>query len=141
MDKVDDPVRAYLSERGSAAFMIEKGLAGLVEQWEVFVGEVAAGYALGLDDYLNELDVRQLLAAVWPLASATERETFAERLEQADAQMRTLTQPLSVCLWGAEVAEEEGWTPETNWWYFSRPLTGSDEFLAEIAEACGEVET
>jgi hypothetical protein len=43
-----------------------------------------------------------------------------------------LVEPAGKCLWGSEVAEAEGWIPEKNWWYFSRPQKGDADFLAEI---------
>ena len=133
-----DPVRAYLAARGCAPSVIESGLTGLVENWESVVGAVETGYALGLDDYLNDLDVRQLLEEVWGLAFVAERELWGQRLQRADEQMKALVRPGKTCLWGAEVAEEEGWTAIDNWWYFSRPLQGAPAFLAELAEADGE---
>ena len=108
-----DTVRTYLSERGCATAVIEGGLAGLVEQWEALVASVEEGYSLGLDDYLNELDVRQLLAdalsVASPVASKEESAPFSERWQRADEQFLLLTQPTEVCLWSNEVAEEEGW--------------------------------
>lgn len=132
-----DPVREYLAARGCAPDIVASGLTGLVENWESVVGAVEAGYALGLDDYLNDLDVRQLLEDVWGVASVTERELLSQRLQRADEQMKAVVSPSKTCLWGAEVAEEEGWTANDNWWYFSRPLQGSPDFLAELAEADG----
>lgn len=132
-----DPVRDFLRERGSSPNLIESGLAGLVESWEAVVSAVAEGYTLGLDDYLNDLDVRQLLEEALPLAAATQHQAFTKRLQQADEQMRQLVAPVPSCLWGAEVAEEEGWTAQNNWWYFSRPLQANPALLAEIAEVTG----
>jgi len=134
MMNTTDPVREFLRERGSSSHLIEGGLAGLVESWEAVVSAVEEGYTLGLDDYLNDLDVRQLLKEALPLTSETQRQAFTKRIQQADEQMKQLIAPVPSCLWGAEVAEEEGWTAQNNWWYFSRPLQGNTELLAEIAE-------
>jgi hypothetical protein len=134
----NDPVRDFLRARGSAEHLIESGLAGLVEGWENIVGAVEAGYMLGLDDYLNDLELRQLLDEAWAVAIPAQRAAYAERIKQADERMKTLVEPLDVSLWGAEVAEEEGWTAQDNWWYYSRPLTGAPDFLAEVDEAIGD---
>jgi hypothetical protein len=134
----NDPVRDFLRERGSGQPVIEAGLAGLVESWENVVNAVDEGYTLGLDDYLNDLDVRQLLEGALAVASAAQRQTWTSRLQRADEQMQLLVKPVAGCLWGEEVAEEEGWTPKNNWWYFSRPRRGNPDFLAEIAEALGD---
>ena len=130
-----DPVRELLRARGSAVHIIEGGLPGLLESWETFVQTVEEGYTLGLDDYLNDLDVRQLLEDALAVAAVNERKAITPRLQRADDQMQLIVKPTEVCLWGDEVAEEEGWTAKNNWWYFSRPRYGDPEFLAEVAEA------
>jgi hypothetical protein len=129
-----DPVRDYLRERGCGEHVIEGGLEGLAESWEKTVHEVEEGYSLTLDDYLNDLDARQLIADALLVASDQQREAIDARLSRADQKMQSLTEPAKVCLWGEEVAEEEGWTAEKNWWYFTRPIKANAEFLAEIGE-------
>jgi hypothetical protein len=136
----NDAVREYLSERGCAPALIEGGLAGLVEQWEALVASVEEGYGLGLDDYLNELDTRQLLADALSVAPKAETAVVSEQWQRADEQFLALTQPTEACLWGEEVAEEEGWSAKNNFWYYRRPRHGDSDFLAEINEALAEYE-
>jgi hypothetical protein len=135
-----DPVRVYLSERGCGEHVIEGGLEGLVESWEKTVREVEEGYSLTLDDYLNDLDARQLIADALTVTTDQQRERINEQLSQADEKMRGLTEPTKVCLWGEEVAEEEGWTAKENWWYFARPIKADAELLAEIDEGADGAE-
>ena len=135
-----DPVRDYLCERGCGEHVVEGGLEGLVEGWEETVRQVEEGYSLTLDDYLNDLDARQLIADALTAATDQQRERINERLSQADEKMRGLTEPTKVCLWGEEVAEEEGWTAKENWWYFARPIKADAELLAEIDEATDSAE-
>jgi hypothetical protein len=130
----NDPVRAYLRETGCGEHVVEGGLTGLVANWERTVQAVADGYKLGLDDYLNDLDARQLLEEALTVATAEQLEDAARRIEQADELMQSVTEPTVVCLWGDEVAREEGWTPQENWWYFARPRQAEDDLLAEIDE-------
>jgi hypothetical protein len=127
-----DPVRDYLRERGCGEHVVEGGLEGLVESWEQTVRQVEDGYSLTLDDYLNDLDGRQLIAEALIVASDQQRAAINARLTGADEKMRSLTEPAKFCLWGEEVADEEGWTAEENWWYFARPIKAGAEFLAEI---------
>jgi hypothetical protein len=129
-----DPARDYLRERGCGERVIAGGLEGLVESWEKTVREVENGYSLTLDDYLNDLDARQLIADALAVADDQQRAAIEARLRRADEMMRSLTTPVKVCLWGEEVANEEGWTAEKNWWYFARPLKADPELLAEIEE-------
>lgn len=130
--KSEDPVKEFLRERGCSGHIVERGLDGLVESWQATAQAVAAGYAFGLDDYLNDLDTRQLIADSLVVATNEQRQEFLNRIRQADAQMKDSVELVDGCLWGWEVAEEEGWTPESNWWYFSRPLSANVELLAEI---------
>lgn len=129
-----DPVRDYLRERGCGEHVIEGGLEGLVESWEKTVRQVEEGYSLTLDDYLNDLDGRQLIAEALVVASDQQLASINARLGRADEKMRSLTEPTKVCLWGEEVAEEEGWTADENWWYFARPIKADAELLIEIDE-------
>jgi len=134
MPGTKDPVRDYLRERGCGEHVIEGGLEGLVESWEKTVREVEKGYSLTLDDYLNDLDSRQLIADAMAVANDQQRAAIEARLSRADEKMRCLTTPVKVCLWGEEVANEESWTSEKNWWYFARPIKADPELLAEIGE-------
>lgn len=127
-----DPVQRYLLQRGSAAHVVRGGLRGLLEGWERVVDQVAAGYALGLDDYLNDMDLRDLIEGALPLAAQSERASAAARLAAADARLKALVEPAGSCLWGAAAAREHGWTPERQWWYFTRPRRAGAELLADL---------
>jgi len=133
-EDMKDPVHEFLRKRGSGAHVIRGGLVGLVESWEKTVQSVENGYSLTLDDYLNDLDARQLIAEVWPIAGDDQRAAVAPRLGRADEMMRRATLPTPVCLWGREAAEREGWTPLQNWWYFARPIQADAELLSDIDE-------
>jgi hypothetical protein len=130
----EDAVTAFLREHGCPQHVIRGGLKGLVEDWESVVDSVEAGYALTLDDYLNDLDGRQLLGEALAVAPEDQRQKYLERLEHVDAWMRRLIRPAGKCLWGENIARTEGWTPEKNWWYFSQPIDADPELLAEIEE-------
>ena len=133
----NDAVRDFLRESGCGLHVIEKGLVGLVESWERVVRSVEDGYLLSLDDYLNDLDARQLLEEALTAASPADLQKFEERIQRADDQMKSLTTRTAICLWSDEVAEEEGWTPKKNWWYYARPADADPDLLAEIDEVTG----
>src|SRR2546425_741669 len=57
-------VMEKLRERGVADHVIQGGAARLVAEWQRFVSQVEQGYPLGLDDYRNDLDLRELIAWV-----------------------------------------------------------------------------
>jgi len=67
-----DPVSEFLKERGCPAHVIRGGLMGLIDSWETTVESVERGYSLGLDDYLNDMDGRQLIEVA--LGSAPDKE-------------------------------------------------------------------
>jgi hypothetical protein len=114
--------REFLKAKGAPDHIIQGGLAGLVKNWERVVASVRQGYPLGMDDYLNDMDGRQLLEETLMVVPERERQKYQARLKQTDALMQTLVRPREKCLWGDRVAQTEGWTREKNWWYFSRPL-------------------
>ncbi len=91
--------------------------AELIERWE----RIAANpVALGSDDWLNDLDVRQLLHDLERRA----RAPYRDRLRAADARFRAATLPVRACLWGEANAERHGWTRRRNWWYYRIPAAG-----------------
>lgn len=130
-----DPLKDFLRRKGCPEEVIEGGLTGLIEAWGQVVKSVERGYLLTLDDYLNDLDGRQLLEAALKVIPPEEREKYHKKIRPLDEAMRSLVKPAGKCLWGEEVAEAEGWTAKKNWWYFHRPLKGDPDFLAEIDEA------
>jgi hypothetical protein len=130
--KKKDPIKDFLKEKGCPQHVVEGGIPGLVESWEQVVEEVNKGYALTLDDYLNDLDGRQILEEALAISPEAAGDKIRERIRRADLKMHGLVEPAGKCLWGSEVAETEGWTPKKSWWYFSRPKKGEADFLAEI---------
>ena len=132
--KDQDPVGEFLRNRGCPEHVARGGLQGLVESWEEVVRSVEEGYSLGLDDYLNDMDVRQLLDETLAVVPAEVKKTCLKRIRQADAKMQTLVRPAGRCLWGDETARQEGWTAKKNWWYFSLPVKAGEDLLAEIGE-------
>lgn len=129
---VADPVRELLERRGCPAHMVAAGLEGLIEQWEHAVDDVEEIYPLGLDDYLNDMDNRQLLDEAMAVAPESERRAVIARMRRADERMRGLTEPAGRCLWGADLAEQHDWTPQRNWWYFTQPSDPGPELREDL---------
>lgn len=130
-----DPVRRVLTDRGSPAEVVNGGLDGLLDRWTSIVDSVAAEYPLTLDDYLNDMDVRDALAAVLPVASARDASVGQQRLGPLDELFRMLTVATG-CLWGDDVEEDDALDPEREWWYYRRPLQLNDDLASEL-EAWG----
>jgi hypothetical protein len=126
-----DPVQTLLRARGCPGRTVEGGLSGLAEKWESVVASVTAGYALGLDDYLHDMDVRQLLEDALAVAGPSARR-LASRVATVDEKLRQLVAPAGRCLWGDALAKRNRWTVEKNWWYFTRPREAAPALLEDI---------
>jgi len=127
-------IGTYLKKRGRPGWVVEAGLKGLVQRWEETGTSLTKGYSLGLDDYLNDMDVRQLIADTLPLTTQTERKKLKPRVIQADARIKKFLKPVRACLWGAGEAKRNGWTARKNWWYFRLPKHPGPDLLAELAD-------
>ena len=90
------------------------------------------GYSLGLDDYLNDLDGRQLIAELRDAFPGAASPTLLERIAAADALIEQAVSPVDECLWGEELADREGWTAEDNWWYFRLPRNPGSQMREEL---------
>jgi hypothetical protein len=130
----EESVRDLLRRRGAPESVVSGGLAGLVESWERTVGEIEAGYRLGIDDYLNDMDGRQLLEDAWGAANDAMRKKFQPRLRAADERARAALAAVDRCLWGADVARYHGWTAAKQWWYFMRPRSAGEDLERELKE-------
>jgi hypothetical protein len=137
MSDHEETVREFLRRRGCPDTVVARGLAGLLESWERTVEAVGRGYPYGLDDYLNDLDGRQLIADAWGAASDLERARIEARLTAADEKLRGLTKLQPRCLWGADVATYHGWSSEANWWYWSVPRLPGEELAADLESQSG----
>jgi len=127
-------VTRFLSERGCPDDVVEGGLEGLIAAWKRVADHVADGYSLGLDDYLNDLDGRQLLEEALAHATDEERASAMPRIRRTDERMKSLVVPTLECLWGDKVAEQEGWSPESHWWYFSLPRAPGELLREDLGE-------
>ena len=127
-----DPVRRFLRERGCPPHVVADGLAGLLALWEGVVDEVAAVYRLGLDDYRNDMDGRQVLGEALEFATPEEAAALRLRIEEADARLKQLVVPAGRCLWGDGEARSRRWSPEAHWWYFTRPAQAGPELEDDL---------
>lgn len=128
---MSDPVRQYLRDKMCAPHVISGGLEGLIEAWEKTVESVEHGYQLGLDDYLNDMDGRQLIEEVLTIDSGANSVKYGGRLRRADERMKKITRRRAN-LWGDDVAAANHWTPGKNWWYFREPEKAGQELLNDL---------
>ncbi len=128
----NDRIREYLMQKGAPDHVVKGGLRGLVETWEIIVTEVSHGYDLTFDDYLNDMDARQLIDEIQDLASTPSDKALLRKLERMDAMMRTLLEPARECLWGEPAAREHKWNRSHHWWYFMQPKHPGQDLRDEL---------
>lgn len=131
--QVQDALRA----RGVSPQLVEGDLIGLVERWERFAGEVERGYRAGLDDWLNDVDVRDILDTALAAAIEDERRAVRRRVRLADERVRRQLVPAGRCLWGAANAAKHGWNAGHQWWYFLEPRVRNAELERDLASKKG----
>lgn len=131
-DSSHDHLREYLIQKGCPDHVVKGGLRGLVETWEIIVTEVSHGYDLTLDDYLNDMDTRQLIDEVQDLASTPSDRALLRRLERMDAMMKTMLEPSRHCLWGEAAAKDRRWNRPHHWWYYMQPKHPGPDLQDEL---------
>ena len=106
----------------------------LIDQWAAFATDLARGYTFDLDNWLNDVDIRQLIREAAPMFGPHELAEYALKLEEADRAFRQATRALDKCVWGKKAAKREKWTAAKNWWYFRSPLRSNAELEEELAK-------
>lgn len=131
MSVVRDGVHAYLVTRGCAPHVVRAGLVGLLERWRGIVTEIESGRDGALDAWLDDMDLRDILAGALAAADPDERQAAAMRLDDADERFRLVTVPCP-CVWGTELAIGNAWRPTWQWWYFRRPTLPGPQLRTEL---------
>ena len=109
-------------------------LCELIDQWESLTNSLAReAYTFDLDNWLNDVDVRELILEAQPMFSREEMGDHALKLDAADKAFLEATRPFKRCVWGTGTARKEKWTPTTNWWYFRTPRLSNAQLEDELA--------
>lgn len=131
MDEAND-VAQWLLARGCPDHVIAGGAEGLLMQWERLASVCRTGYVGELEDWLNDLDDRHMVFELAQELPEVISEQFDARLAAADASIRESTRMLPECVWGDGLADEHGWSPEVEWWYWRAPLKLSPILAEEL---------
>jgi hypothetical protein len=78
-----------------------------VDRWKEIVESLEESYPYTLDDYLNDMDTRTLLAGVADHLPKDAARELHQSIHESDRRFRLLTEPLEQCLWGDDVAHDE----------------------------------
>ena len=109
-------------------------LRDLIDQWSTFGTELERkDYTFDLDNWRNDVDVRQLILEALPMFSREELGDHALKLDEADRGFMAATRPFRRCIWGAGNAKKERWTAQTQWWYFRTPMRSNAQLEDELA--------
>lgn len=103
----------------------------LVARWGQVVEEIERGYSLTFDDYLNDVDLRHLIARSIRNVPSGLREELAPlraELTALDTRFVAVTEPSAGCIWGDANAEDEGWSADGEWWYFRQPMDRPEDW-------------
>src|SRR5882724_9035557 len=98
-------------------------LRELIDQWAEFTSGLAvADYSFDLDNWRNDVDVRQLILEALPMFSREEMGDHALKLDAADKAFKDNTRDFKKCVWGHGTQKKENWSAQNNWWYFRTPI-------------------
>jgi len=111
-----EAVRRFEEERGPAGRPLD--ISRLVQRWSTFVGAVEAGYTDGIDEYLHDLSVRNLL-----------QEFVDHTTPGLAARMHAVLQPLDDRFTAATDVDEAGrlaslFRSSHAWWWKRIPVAG-----------------
>ncbi len=123
-----DPVRALLLARSCPARMVVDGFPGLITRWTEIVNQIETGYGASLDEYINDMDLRDLVSTASQLGGVSGTEL--EALHLVDARYLEETEACP-CIWGPDVEAEDGLSSE-DWWYYRRPRELTDTLRDEM---------
>ncbi len=129
-----DPVRAYLKSRGVSDDIVEGGLESAIDRWDS-ISKTAKDYDFTLDDWLNDMDLRDIIHGAMAATTDADRESLASALKKADDRLRKSTAKTG-SIWGSAMQGALAPDPVTSWWYFRRPLNPG-EIMADDLEAAG----
>jgi len=122
-------VREFLARRGLDDDVLDGGAEELVRRWEQAARDAERErYPFVMEDWLNELDVRQILSELVAAVPGALASALEARLADADHRVRAATQATATCGWGDALAARQGWTAERQWWYWRRPRAVNDDF-------------
>ncbi len=109
-------------------------LRDLIDQWATFANELERkDYTFDLDNWRNDVDVRELILEALPMFSREEMGDHALKLDQADQAFRSNTRDFKRCVWGHGTQRKEKWTAQLNWWYFRTPRRSNAQLEDELA--------
>ncbi len=104
-----------------------QSLEELVSRWER-TAKSAATYNLTLDDWLNDLDLRDIIDR-----QSSANPGLRARLDAADREFRANTAESKRSMWGPTAGAEHHLT--RHWWYFRYPSSPGESMELDLIAA------
>lgn len=133
-DEADDAVDRYLTERGVADHVRARGLRGMIDDW----GKIAASaerYDLTLYDWINDLDLRDIIAGALAVASPSDQHQVRTVLARADDRFRAATVECAPPLGDGAGDSAQPSDPQGAWWYRRAPAHPGATMRDDLAAA------
>ena len=108
-----------------------RSLEEMVARW-ADIANRAATYDLTLDDWLNDLDLRDMIGRRIAEAPAAD-DDLRSRLNAADRVFRESTRDAKRSLWGPNAGAEHHSTRQ--WWYFRYPSSPGSSMRRDLDAA------
>lgn len=109
------------SVRLEREFGRSRRLADLLKAWATIVSEVEQGYKLGIEDYTNDLAIRDILQELIQILSPDGQVVLKQLIEPMDARFLQATRPVDRPLLPPLGDESLGF-----WWYRIPKEAGED---------------
>lgn len=106
-------------------------LEEMISRWEK-TAKGAATYDLTLDDWLNDLDLREMIARQTS-EGAVVSASAKSRLDEADRAFRESTIEAKGSMWGPTAGREHH--PTAHWWYFRYPSSPGSYMRRDLIAA------
>ena len=107
----------------------------MIDDWARLAAS-AERYDLTLDDWINDLDLRDIIAGALAVASPSEQRRVGATLERADDRFRAATVECARPLGGAAAGESDQ-PPDSSdaWWYRRAPARPGATMRDDLAAA------
>lgn len=126
-------VARYLASRGVEEDLVGGGLDAAIDRWDA-IARSARDYDFTLDDWLNDMDLRDIIEGAMNAAEDAERNAVRKRLDAADERLRAATVETG-SIWGDAMADSASWDPKRTWWYFRRPANPGETMREDLDSA------
>ena len=98
----------------SACAKFQITMVSLLNGWQNFVADVEGGYSFGIEDYTNDLTLRDLIEEIARGSADTLREKIISAVKPSDEKFRSITQTIKRPLFKVDSDEL--------WWWFRIPV-------------------